>query len=330
MIDVVALGMRYGARDALSDVSFTVGRGEVVGLLGPNGAGKTTTLRILTGALAPTAGDAILGGHSVRTHPLQVKQAVGYLPEGTPLYPDMRVGEYLRFRAALRGVPRRQRRQVVAEAVERCCLQDRSRQIIGTLSRGYRQRVGLADAVLAAPPILILDEPTVGLDPNQVLEMRALIRELGRDRAVLLSTHVLPDVEAMAARVVILDRGRVVASGSPAELRARSGGGDSATATAGAGAGGGVARVRVEVRPGDAEAARSAQAKVGRVRAIEGDGETAGGFLLTVTGDDRAAREVIAAALAAAGAVVTELRPAALPLEQVFARITTTDAGTRA
>jgi ABC-2 type transport system ATP-binding protein len=326
MIEVVALGMRYGARDALSDVSFTVGRGEVVGLLGPNGAGKTTTLRILTGALAPTAGDAILGGHSVRTQPLRVKQAIGYLPEGTPLYPDMRVGEYLWFRAALRGVPRRQRRQVVAEAVERCRLQDRSRQIIGTLSRGYRQRVGLADAVLAAPPILILDEPTVGLDPNQVLEMRALIRELGRDRAVLLSTHVLPDVEAMAARVVILDSGRVVASGSPAELRARSGGGDSATA----GAGGGVARVRVEVRPGDAEAARSALAQVEIVRAIEGDGETAGGFLLTVAGDDRAAREAIAAALAAAGAVVTELRPAALPLEQVFARITTTDAGPRA
>jgi ABC-2 type transport system ATP-binding protein len=221
---------------------------------------------------------------------------------------------------------------VVAEAVERCRLQDRARQIIGTLSRGFRQRVGLADAVLAAPPILILDEPTVGLDPNQVLEMRALIRELGRDRAVLLSTHVLPDVEAMAARVVILDRGRVVASDSPAALRLRVGVGGAAPGGAAR------ARVRLEVRAGDAAAARAALAQVAVVRAVDAAHAGAGGerrpgacaflaFLLTVDGDERAAREAIASALVAAGAVPIELRPAALPLEEVFAQITTTDAG---
>ena len=189
-----------------------MGRGEIVGLLGPNGAGKTTMMRILTCFLAPTRGTATLAGASIAGDPRGVRRAVGYLPEAVPLPPEMRVSEYLDFRAALKGVARAGRRAAVAEAIEMVGLGERRGQIVGTLSRGYRQRVGLADALLGRPPILILDEPTVGLDPNQIRETRALIRELGRERTVLLSTHILSEVESLATRVIILHRGRVVAA----------------------------------------------------------------------------------------------------------------------
>jgi len=246
----------------------------------------------------------------VQTHPQEVKRHVGYLPEGAPLYVDMRVGEYLGFRAALRAIPRRGRAAAVDRAIERCGLGDRRRQIIGTLSRGYRQRVGMADAVLAEPPILILDEPTVGLDPNQIVEMRALVRDLGRERAVLLSTHILPDVEALAARVVILHQGRVLAADSPAALRARLGG---------------HARVRVAVRPADGDAAAAALRALAAVTAVErvdGPGGPDAVLAVLVNADGGAAREAISAALGAAGVGLRELRAEELPLEEVFARIT--------
>jgi ABC-2 type transport system ATP-binding protein len=210
-----------GRAPALDGVSFEVGRGEIVGLLGPNGAGKSTMMRILTCFLAPTRGSAMLAGASIADDPRGVRRAVGYLPEAVPLPPEMRVVEYLDFRAALKGLARRARAAVVSRAIEEVGLGERRGQIIGTLSRGYRQRVGLADALLASPPILILDEPTVGLDPNQIRETRALIRELGRERTILLSTHVLPEVEAIATRVIILNSGRVVAAQTQDELRAR-------------------------------------------------------------------------------------------------------------
>jgi ABC-2 type transport system ATP-binding protein len=206
---------------ALDDVSFEVARSEIVGLLGPNGAGKTTLMRILSCFLTPTRGTALLDGRSISDDTRGVRRALGYLPEAVPLPPEMRVTEYLGFRAALKGIARGRRRAAVDDAIGIAGLGDRRTQIIGTLSRGYRQRVGLADALLARPPILILDEPTVGLDPNQIRETHALIRELARDRAVLLSTHILPDMEALASRVVILDRGRVKADGTPAALRER-------------------------------------------------------------------------------------------------------------
>jgi ABC-2 type transport system ATP-binding protein len=209
-----------GPPPALDGVSFEVGRGEIVGLLGPNGAGKTTLMRILTCFLSPTRGEAQIGGCSIADDPRGVRRAVGYLPEAVPLPPEMRVDEYLGFRAALKGIARRARPGALAHAIERTQLGDRRRQIIGTLSRGFRQRVGLADALLAEPPILILDEPTVGLDPNQIRETRSLIRELGRERTVLLSTHVLSEVEALATRVIILHQGRVVADLSRGELEA--------------------------------------------------------------------------------------------------------------
>jgi len=215
-----------GARSgppALDDVSFEVGRAEIVGLLGPNGAGKTTLMRILSCFLAPTRGTAVLNGSSISEDTRAVRRALGYLPEAVPLPPEMRVNEYLDFRAALKAVARGKRRAAVDEAVTVAGLGDRRAQIIGTLSRGYRQRVGLADALVARPPILILDEPTVGLDPNQIRDTRALIRDLGRERTVLLSTHILSEVEALAGRIVILDHGRVKATGTLDELKAAHG-----------------------------------------------------------------------------------------------------------
>jgi gliding motility-associated transport system ATP-binding protein len=210
---------RGDARPALDDVSFEVERGEIVGLLGPNGAGKTTLMRVLSCFLAPTRGTAVLNGSSIADDTRAVRRALGYLPEAVPLPPEMRVREYLSFRAALKAIPRSKRRAAVDDATGAAGLGDRRAQIIGTLSRGYRQRVGLADALLARPPILILDEPTVGLDPNQIRETHALIRALAGERAVLLSTHILSDVEALASRVVILHQGRVRADGTPAALR---------------------------------------------------------------------------------------------------------------
>jgi ABC-2 type transport system ATP-binding protein len=227
VIRVSQLSKRFGGTDArqgpaaaLIDVSFDVARGEIVGLLGPNGAGKTTTMRILTCFLAPTGGTAVLNGHSIAEDGLAVRRSIGYLPEAVPLYPEMRVFEYLAYRASLRGLPRSRRKAAVDTAIDRCALGDRRRQIIGTLSRGYRQRVGLADAVLAQPPILILDEPTVGLDPNQIREVRELVRELGREQTILLSTHILSEVEAVASRVIILHQGRVAGDMALSELQA--------------------------------------------------------------------------------------------------------------
>jgi ABC-2 type transport system ATP-binding protein len=209
---------------ALDGVSFQIGPGEVVGLLGPNGAGKTTLLRILTCFLAPTRGAATVGGCSITDDPRGARRAVGYLPESAPLPPEMRVDEYLSYRAALKGIARRARGAACDEVMAQAELAERCRQIIGTLSRGTRQRVGLADALLGRPPILILDEPTAGLDPNQVRQMRSVIGRLGGERTVLLSSHALAEVEALASRVIILDRGRVAASAATAEAAASPGG----------------------------------------------------------------------------------------------------------
>jgi ABC-2 type transport system ATP-binding protein len=219
-----SFGRPRGGPPALDGVSFQIGAGEVVGLLGPNGAGKTTLLRILTCFLAPTRGAATVAGCSIIDDPRGARRAVGYLPESAPLPPEMRVDEYLRYRAALKGLARRTRAAACDEALAQAELGERRRQIIGTLSRGTRQRVGLADALLGRPPILLLDEPTAGLDPNQVRQMRSVIGRLGGDRTVLLSSHALPEVEALASRVIILDHGRVVAAASTAEAAASPGG----------------------------------------------------------------------------------------------------------
>ena len=218
-IEVRELTKRYDTTVALDRISFDVQAGEIMGFLGPNGAGKTTTLRILTGLLAPTAGTVRINGLDRATHSLDIRRQIGYLPENVSLYPELRVQEYLGFRARLKGVPRAQRQPRMAEALERCSLQEVSRRLIGRLSRGYRQRVGLADCLLGHPAILILDEPTVGLDPHQIRQTRELIRELGRTTTILLSTHILPEVEMICQRVTIIDRGKIIVVDTPENLR---------------------------------------------------------------------------------------------------------------
>ncbi|HBH97095.1 MAG TPA: ABC transporter [Candidatus Omnitrophica bacterium] len=218
-IEVSNLTKRYGAVTALNRISFQVERGEIMGFLGPNGAGKTTTLRILTGLIEPTEGLVRVEGMDVTNHPVEVRRRIGYLPENVSLYPELRVEEYLSYRAAIKGVPRSQRRPRLEEVVQRCALGDVRRRIIGRLSKGYRQRVGLADCLIGQPSILILDEPTVGLDPHQIRQTRELIKDVGRQTTVLLSTHILPEVEMICDRVAIIDHGAIVAVDSPENLR---------------------------------------------------------------------------------------------------------------
>ncbi len=213
MIRVSHLTKRYGAHIAVDDVSFEVGKGEVVGFLGPNGAGKSTTLRILAGFLGATSGKVAIAGRDVGDDSVEARRCVGYMPEAVPLYPEMRVIEYLRFRAELKRVARRSRAENVDQAMRKAGVVDVAHKRIAHLSKGYRQRVGLADAIVANPPIIVLDEPTAGLDPNQIREARELIRELGREHTVVLSTHVLSEVEACATRVLLLHRGKLVAQG---------------------------------------------------------------------------------------------------------------------
>lgn len=223
MIHVENLTKRYGGRTAVDAISFQVGRGEIVGFLGPNGAGKSTTLRMLTCYLSATAGTATVAGHDIFKESIQVRRRIGYMPENVPLYTDLRVHEYLRFRARIKGLGWRESGRAVAEAMDICALGDVSGKIIGTLSKGYRQRVGLADALVNKPDLLILDEPTNGLDPNQIRQVRDLIRQLGDRHTILISTHILHEVEMTCGRVIIIDRGRIRASDTPQNLVRRLG-----------------------------------------------------------------------------------------------------------
>ena len=225
MIEARGISKRYGDLLAVRDVSFEVGRGEVVGFLGPNGAGKTTVMRILTGFLPATDGTALIAGHDIFEEALAARRSVGYLPETPPLYPEMDVTSYLRYVANLKDVPRARRREAVERAIERCGLRDVHRRVIGTLSKGYRQRVGLAQAIVHEPPVLILDEPTVGLDPIQIREIRSLIAALAAGseaerQTVILSTHILAEVEAICRRVILIHAGRKVLDAPLAELTA--------------------------------------------------------------------------------------------------------------
>lgn len=219
-IEVHELTKRYGARTAVDGISFTVDRGEVVGFLGPNGAGKSTTLRILTCFQPATSGRALVAGYDVFRESVQVRENVGYLPESTPLYGEMRVRSYLRYRAKLKGVGRKDRERWIDEAMERCDVKDVEDRIIGHLSKGYRQRVGLADALVHRPPVLILDEPTSGLDPNQVRDVRDLVKEIAADTTVMFSTHTIPWVEQVCNRVIVINRGRIITDGTLDSLRA--------------------------------------------------------------------------------------------------------------
>jgi len=314
MIEASHLSKSYGPVEAVSDVSFRVDPGEVVGFLGPNGAGKSTTLRMLAGFLGPSSGVVRIAGHDLAEDPLRARSSLGYMPETAPLYPEMRVREYLAFRAELKRIPRRDRREAVARAVAETSITDVEDVVIGHLSKGYRQRVGLADALVGSPPILILDEPTSGLDPNQIRDVRALIRRLGKDHTVLVSTHILSEVEATCTRALVIARGRLVAQGSIDEIRAL-------RRTAGA---------RVTVRGDEAAALAAAEGVAGvvRVTAEAGDGATLTlAIELDRTADAGPAIEAVVAALVSAGVGVREVVPRADSLEQVFSELTVTKGG---
>src|ERR1700726_174919 len=218
MIKVENLTKRYAGNTAIKDLSFEVGQGEIMGFLGPNGAGKTTTMRILPSFMPPTSGRASVAGFDIFEQSLQARAHLGYMPENVPLYNDMRVTEYLDYRAALKGVPHRRIPERVGDVKELCGLKEVEKKLIGALSKGYRQRVGLADALVAEPDLLILDEPTIGLDPNQIRQVRELIKNLGKQHTILLSTHILPEVEMTCSRVVIIHKGRIEACDTPENL----------------------------------------------------------------------------------------------------------------
>jgi ABC-2 type transport system ATP-binding protein len=297
------LTKRFGNRVAVDGIDLAVRPGEVFGFLGPNGAGKTTTMRILTGYMPPSAGSASIAGHDVFGDSLAARRNVGYLPESVPLYPEMSVGGYLEYMARLRRLP--SRRAAVQRAMELVHIADRARDRIGKLSKGYRQRVGLAQALLHDPPVLILDEPTSGLDPLQRVEVRGLIREVARERTVLVSSHILPEVEAVADRIVILHRGRIAAQGTRAELVSQHAGGSS---------------VRLEAFVRDpAEAARLLRTLPG-VSGVTDTGRLGihHGFDVLCDGD---LREDVGALAAAKGWALRELSFKRPSLEELFARI---------
>lgn len=314
MITVENLSKRYAATTAVDDLSFEVSSREILGFLGPNGAGKSTTLRILTGFLAAGSGRVEVDGHDVALHPEAVKQVVGYMPENVPLYGEMRVDEYLRYRAALKNVPRKKRDRAVGEAVERCRIGDVRRRIIGQLSKGYRQRVGMADALVGDPKILVLDEPTIGLDPNQIRQVRELIKELGRERTVILSSHILPEVEAVCSRVLILAGGKLRGQGHPDELRAK------LQAKTGS--------VVVELL--DTPPAADAPALLGAIEGVDRVVEVQRTGLGTVritlaAGEDLAVRERVFETAGEKGLRLVGLSADAASLEDVFVQITTQD-----
>jgi ABC-2 type transport system ATP-binding protein len=302
-IQVERLTKRYGNHLAVHAVSFVVPRGSITGFLGPNGAGKTTTLRILAGSLGKTSGTVKVAGLDLDEASLEARAKVGYLPEQAPLYPEMRVVEYLGFRAEVKGVARRERRARIDEAMEKAGVAGVRDAMIGKLSKGYRQRVGIADALVARPEIVLLDEPTAGLDPNQIHEVRALLRGLAGEHTVLLSTHVLSEVEASCDRVVVLARGQLVAEGALSTLHA----------------GAGSHAIVVRGEPAATEAAAAARSVAG-VTAV-----TVAGERLVVQLAADGAIEPVVAAIVGAGLGVREVSPVRTSLEEAFRALTVVD-----
>ena len=315
MIEVQHLTKRYGRVTAVDDVSFRVERGEILGFLGPNGAGKTTTMRILTGYMPATEGKAIVAGFDVFEQPIEAKRRTGYLPETPPLYPDMSVGEYLEFVAKIKGVPASERRQRINEVMERTRIGDMRNRLTGKLSKGYKQRVGLAQALIHNPDVLILDEPTAGLDPKQIIETRSLIKQLAGDHTIILSTHILPEVSQTCQRVVIINKGHVVAVDTPDNLTARMRGSESMY-------------VQVEADGSDAGAALGRIAGVTRVAESDRRGTTIGYEVESEKGRD--VRRELARAIVQNGWGLLELRPMRVSLEEVFLSVITEDIETPA
>jgi ABC-2 type transport system ATP-binding protein len=304
MIEVERLTKVYVDLPVVDDISFFVPEGQVVGFLGPNGAGKTTAMRMITAFLPPTSGRVVVADVDLDKDPVGLRRNVGYLPENVPLYPEMRVDEYLRFRAAVEEVPGGEVGARMEDVIDRCMIGDVRRQVIGTLSKGYRQRVGLAGALIHQPQVLILDEPTVGLDPNQIIKVRELITELGADHTVILSTHILPEVEQVCERVFIIDHGRIVADGTPEGLRTRMVGNPT---------------VQVELKGDDGDA----PVELARVPGVTDVRDLGGGRFQVEHAPDSDPRENVFRLAVDRDWVLTTLSPEKATLEDVFVRLTT-------
>ncbi len=308
MIEVQHLTKRYGNVTAVDDVSFTVEKGEILGFLGPNGAGKTTTMRVLTGYMPATDGRARVAGFDVFDQPIESKRRTGYLPETPPLYPDMTVREYLAFVSKIKGVPAKERAGRLDYVMKRTYIADMAGRACGKLSKGYRQRVGLAQALIHNPDVLILDEPTAGLDPKQIIETRKLIKELAGDHTIVLSTHILPEVAQTCQRVVIINKGRVVAVDTPTNLTARLDGSETMFVQA----------------EGHAEAVRAALAAVPDVsRVTEAEVRDSISSFEVVSQKGKDVRRDLARAIVSGGFGLLELRPMRMSLEEVFLSLTT-------
>ena len=301
MIQVTGLTKDYGDRRALHSISFDANQGEIVGFLGPNGAGKTTTMRILTGYMPPTDGTAIVAGYDVVEESLEVRRRVGYLPETVPLYTEMTALDYLKFMADLRHIPDSEERAY--ETLEMVDLQDRANGYIGNFSKGMRQRVGLAQALIHRPEVIILDEPTIGLDPAQVVEIRNVIREIGKDRTVLLSTHILSEAQQICDRVLIINKGQIVAEDTPENLQSRLVGSQ---------------RVVLRVR-GDSDELPGKIQKLKGVRDVEAKPDGSVEFEFSAGQD---VRPQVAKAVVQAGFDLLEMRPVGLSLEEIFLELT--------
>lgn len=310
MIEVQNLTKRYGRITAVDDVSFRVERGEILGFLGPNGAGKTTTMRVITGYMPPSEGRVRIAGFDTLEQPIEAKRRTGYLPESPPLYPEMTVREYLLFVAQIKGVPARARASRVERAMVRTWVADVKNVHCRKLSRGYRQRVGLAQALLHDPDVLVLDEPTAGLDPKQIIETRQLVHELAGTHTIVLSTHILPEVAQTCQRVVIINKGKLVAVDSPEALTARLHG---------------ATPIYVQVEGGDAAADLQGVPGVTRVAVADRHGSAIGYEVESTRGED--VRRDLARAVVARGLGLLELRPLRMSLEEVFLQVTTEEPG---
>jgi ABC-2 type transport system ATP-binding protein len=301
----------FGDKIAVDHVSFKVNKGEILGFLGPNGAGKTTTMRILTGFMPATSGTASVAGFDVYTDSMEVRRRIGYLPENPPLYTDMSVHAYLDFVSRIKNVPAEKRESRIADAIEKTSLEDKRDELIKRLSRGYKQRVGIAQALVHDPDVIILDEPTVGLDPKQIIEVRHLIKGLAGNHTIILSTHILPEVSMTCDRVVIINKGKIAAIDTPANLTSRLKGGQ---------------RVHIEVQA-DEKAARAALQEISGIRSVSV--ESAGGSgriaLAVESAEGQDVRSQIAAKLVGKGWPLYELRGVNLSLEDIFLELTTDD-----
>jgi ABC-2 type transport system ATP-binding protein len=311
VIEVQHLTKRYGPFTAVTDLSFRVERGEILGFLGPNGAGKTTTMRIITGYMPATEGKAIVAGYDVFEQPIEAKQRTGYLPETPPLYPDMSVKDYLTFVSKIKGVPSSERTSRINTVMERTRIADMANRLCSRLSKGYKQRVGLAQALIHNPEVLILDEPTAGLDPKQIIETRQLIRELAGDHTIVLSTHILPEVSQTCQRVVIINKGRVVAEDTPDNLTARLRGSETMY-------------VQIDATGADAHTALTRIPGVTRVVESDRRNSTIGFEVESEQGRD--IRRDLANTIVSSGWGLLELRPMRMSLEEIFLSLTTEEA----